>query len=266
MRSRWGGFMPAVALLLVCAAAWAGQATQPTVWEGVGIDEHLGAFVPLDARFTLEDGSPTSLGSLIHAPTILALVYYKCPNACDFLLTGMASVLKLLPATPGKDYQVITLTIDDHETVADALKSKKIGLESIEAPFPPEAWRFLTGKESDIRAVADAIGFHFVRNGDDFEHPLGLVILSPRGKIVRYITGTDFLPVDLKMSIMEASTGTVGPTIAKVLRFCFSYDPQNRAFIFNTLKVTAIVTILVACGLVLYLVLAARKRKATGRA
>jgi protein SCO1 len=259
--------MSALALLLACGTvAWAGAGATQSVWEGVGIEEHLGGVVPLDASFTLEDGSSTTLGSLIHAPTILALVYYKCPNACDFLLTGMASVLKLLPATPGKDYQVITLTIDDRETVADALKAKKIGLESIEAPFPSEAWRFLTGKESDIRTVADAIGFHFVRNGDDFDHPLGLVVLSPKGKIVRYITGTDFLPVDLKMSIMEASTGTVGPTIAKVLRFCFSYDPQNRDFVFNTLKVTAIVTILVACGLVLYLVLAVRKRKATGRA
>jgi protein SCO1/2 len=232
----------------------------------VGIEEHLGSTVPLDAAFTLEDGSPTTLGALIRSPTILALVYYKCPNACDYLLTGMASVLKLLPATPGKDYQVITMSIDEHESIADAKSAKKIGLESIEAPFPPDAWRFLTGTEKDIRSVADAVGFHYVRNGADFDHPLGLVILSPKGTIVRYITGTDFLPVDLKMSIMEASTGTIGPTIAKVLRFCFSYDPQNRNFVFNTLKVTGIVTVILASGLVLYLVLASRKRRATGRA
>jgi len=174
-------------------------------------------------------------------------------------------VIGRLPASPGKDYQVVTMTIDEHETLADARKAKRISLESIEAPFPSEAWRFLTGNVEDIRTVADAIGFHFVKNGEDFDHPLGLVILSPQGKIVRYMTGTDFLPMDLKMSIMEASAGTVGPTIAKVMRFCFSYDPRNHKFVFNILKVTAIVTLSVAFGLVFYLIMAGRKRRAAGR-
>jgi protein SCO1/2 len=205
------------------------------------------------------------LGDLIRKPTILALVYYRCPNACDYLLTGMADVIRLLDAVPGRDYQVITLTIDDRETIADAQKAKHIALESIMTPFPPTAWRFLTGGEKDIEAVANAVGFRYARNGDDFDHPLGLVILSPQGKIVRYMTGTDFLPVDLKMSLMEASTGTVGPTIAKVLRFCFRYDPQNRKLVFNTLRVTASVTLAIAAALVLYLIIASRRRRAEGR-
>jgi protein SCO1/2 len=221
--------------------------------------------VPLDARFTLEDGSTSALGDLLRAPTMLALVYYRCPNACDYLLTSMAGVIAAVDAVPGRDYQVVTLTIDARETTVDALKAKKIGLESIQEPFPPEDWRFLTGDEKNIRAVADAIGFHYVREGDDFDHPLGLVILSPQGKIVRYMLGTDFLPVDLKMSFMEASTGTVGPTIAKVLRFCLSYDPQNHRYVFNTLKVTGIVTLALAAGFVLYLVLSGRRRRAARR-
>ena len=113
--------------------------------------------------------------------------------------------------------------------------------------------------------MANAVGFRYTRDGDDFDHPLGLVILSPQGKIVRYMTGTDFLPVDLKMSLLEASTGTVGPTIAKVLRLCFSYDPQNKKLVFNTLRVTAIVTLAVAAALVLYLLIAGRRRRAAGR-
>jgi protein SCO1/2 len=258
-----GLLLAALALLASGALAFAhGETDAPEVWNGVGIEEHLGSFVPLDARFTLEDGSPVNLSELVKKPTILALVYFRCPNACDFLLTGMAGVIKLLPALPGTDYQVITMTIDESETLVDARKAKRIALESIEAPFPPEAWRFLTGSQ---HRVADAVGFHFVKSGDDFDHPLGLVILSPKGKIVRYMTGTDFLPVDLKMSIMEASTGTVGPTIAKVLRFCFSYNPQSRRFVFNTLKVTAIVTLLLASGLVLFLVLSGRRRRISRR-
>ncbi len=266
MRRARKALLAALAFALAGATLCFGQSNPPTgVFAGVGIEQHLGAFVPLDARFTLEDGSPAALRDLIHVPTVLALVYYRCPNACDYLLTGMASVLASVDAVPGRDFQVITLTIDPRETTIDALKAKKVGLESIEEPFPAEDWRFLTGDERNIRAVADAIGFHYVREGGEFDHPLGLVILSPKGKIVRYMTGTDFLPIDLKMSFLEASTGTVGPTIAKVLRYCLSYDPQKHGYVFNTLKVTGIVTLALAAGLVLYLVLSGRRRRAARR-
>jgi protein SCO1 len=258
--------LAALALALAGAVSCFADTSPPSgVFDGVGIEQHLGALVPLDARFTLEDGSTASLRDLLHVPTILALVYYRCPNACDYLLTGMAGVLASVDAVPGRDFQVLTLTIDDRETTADALKAKKIGLESIQEPFPADDWRFLTGDQTSIRAVANAIGFHYVREGDDFNHPLGLVILSPQGKIVRYMLGTDFLPVDLKMSLMEASTGTVGPTIAKVLRFCLSYDPQKHSYVFNTLKVTGIVTLALAAGFVLYLVISSRRRRAARR-
>lgn len=255
----------ALAALLAVPVVWAGQVS--AVFGGIGIEQHLGSYVPLDASFTNDDGKPVTLGQLIHAPTVLALVYYRCPNACDYLLTGLASVLRDVPATPGKDYQVLTMTIDPDETVADALKAKRIGIESVEADYPRDAWRFLTGSQASISAVASAVGFQYVKQGGYFEHPLGLVILSPQGKIVRYMTGTDYLPVDLKMSILEASTGTVGPTIAKVLRFCFSYDPQGRTIVFNALKVTGSVTLLVAAGLATYLVIAGRRRRSIrGRA
>ena len=245
-----------IALLLSVSAA-------PSV---VGIDEHLGAFIPLDARFTAEDGARLTLRELVHTPVILSMVYYRCPNACDFLLTGIADVLKSLPAQPGKDFTVITISIDERETPADAQAAKRIGLESIEKPFPQDSWRFLTGDMKSIESVADAIGFRFVKNGEDFDHPLGLVILSPQGKLVRYVNGTEFLPADLKMSLLEASTGTIGPTISKVLRFCFRYDPTSHLLVFNALKVTGIATLLVAAGLVLYLVLSGRQRRLKGKA
>jgi len=264
---RTGRYLVAAALAAVLAAPGVWAAQSAAVFGGVGIEERLGSYVPLDAPFTNDDGSTVTLGHLIQRPTVLALVYYRCPNACDYLLTGLASVLQDLPATPGKDYQVITMTIDPTETIKDALKGKRIGIESVENDFPPDAWRFLTGGQASITAVANAVGFHYVKEGDDFEHPLGLVILSPHGKIVRYMLGTDYLPVDLKMSILEASTGTVGPTIAKVLRFCFSYDPQGKTIVFNALKVTGSVTLLVAAGLATYLVIAGRRRRSIrGRA
>jgi protein SCO1/2 len=176
----------------------------------------------------------------------------------------MADALTSVPAEPGREYSVLTVSIDPGETAQDAAKAKKIAIESIQKPFPAEAWRFLRGDQGSIRTLADSIGFRFTRTGNDFDHPLGIVILSPDGKIVRYMNGTEFLPVDLKMSLMEASTGTVRPTIAKVVRFCFSYDARSHQFVFNTLKVSAIVIFLLAGSFVLYLVLSARRRRGEG--
>jgi protein SCO1/2 len=232
---------------------------------GVGIEERLGAYVPLDIRFFGEDGAPVSLRELVRTPTILSMVYYRCANVCDVLVMSIADVLRSLPGEPGRDFVVLTISVNDREIPADARKAKRIGLESIQKPFPGAAWRFLTGEDASIDAVADAIGYRFVQNGDDIDHPLGLVVLSPQGKIVRYMNGTSFLPADLRMSLLEASTGTIGPTISRVLRFCFRVDPASHTLVFNSLKVTATVTLLLALGLVLYLVVSGRKRRAKGK-
>ena len=230
----------------------------------IGIEEKLGGSVALDATFAAEDGSPITLRRLIHAPTILALVYYDCPNVCDLLLTGVAGALKGLDAEPGRDFNVVSISIDDRETPADARRAKRIGLESIEKPFPPASWRFLTGTPANIVAVADSVGFRFVRNGSYFDHPVGIIILSPTGKIVRYMSGADFLPADLKLSLLEASQGRVGPTIAKFFRICFSYDPGSHKLVFNTLRVLATVTLSLAGAFVIYLVVAGRRRRQQG--
>ena len=115
------GLLLAALMLAAAGAPVFAQAASPS--PAIGIEEHLGSYVPLDAKFTLEDGTPVALGDLVDKPTILALVYYRCPNACDFLLTGMASVLKLLPGTPGRDYQVVTLTID---TMGSSIQSSSL--------------------------------------------------------------------------------------------------------------------------------------------
>jgi protein SCO1/2 len=258
---RWFAAVIALALLMAGFSGAFGH-TGSEVGVDVGIEEKLGAFVPLDAAFTGEDGRPVSLREVIRVPTVLSLLYYRCANACDTVLVGEATAVRQLSGTPGKDYTLLTVSIDERETPVDALKARRIALASIQKPFPPEAWRFLTGSAESIDRLSDAVGFRFHRNGDDFDHPLGLVILSPAGKVTRYMIGAEFLPMDLSMSILEASAGRVGPTIAKMLRFCFSYDPQNRRFAFNTLKVSAVVILAVVCALGLYLVLTGNRRRA----
>ncbi len=256
MRALRAGAGLAMACLAAGGPAWAHTAQDSQL----GIEEKPGAQVPLEARFRDDDGREVSLGELIRRPTILSFVYFRCPNACDLLLSGTALALRPLTLQPGKDFQVLSVSIDERETPADAREARRIALASLPQDFPPQAWRFLTGSRESIERLSGAVGFHFRRQGEEFDHPMALIMLSPAGKVTRYLIGSEFLPLDLHMSILAASTGTIGPTVARVLRFCLHYDPNAGRYVFNTLKVTAVVTLTLAAAFVLYLVLGGRKR------
>jgi protein SCO1/2 len=254
-------FFVAVNLFFTVSAGWAqDEARGLTVPLEIGFDEKPGAFVPLDVPFVTEDGKGVVFGDVLRGPTILTIVYYKCPNACDFLLSGLAAVLRTYADKPDSAPNLVSMTIDELETPADATIAKNIAYEAIEKPFPRGKWKFLTGSRDSILRVTGAVGFKFNRTGADFDHPIGIIILSPKGKVVRYIIGTDFLPADIMMSLMEASTGTIQPTIARVLRFCFSVDPKNHRLVFNTLQVSGTVIFLFAGVFVLYLVFGKKRR------
>ncbi len=231
----------------------------------MGMDEKPGALVPLDVPFVTETGDSVRLKDLIKSPTILSLLYYKCPDACSTLLTAIAGVLRPFADKPEAAPNVITISIDENETPADAMKARTIALEAVQKPYPAKRWHFLTGPAQSVKKVADAIGFRYVKRGDEFDHPLGIIILSPQGKVTRYIMGTDFLPVDITMSLMEASTGTVQPTIARVLRACFSYDPKSHRFVFNILQVSATVIFSLLAIFIVYLIVSGRRRMARDR-
>jgi len=232
----------------------------PKEQPGVGLEEKLGQVVPLDLIFKDEKGNPVRLGQLIHRPTILAPVYYHCPDVCSLLLHNLARALNQLSSEPGKEYGVVAFSFDEQETPGLAIEKKGFYLKMIEKPFPEEAWRFLTDGPKNIHQLTEAIGFRFKREGKDFLHPVSLIILSREGKIVRYLYGADPLPLDLKMGLLEASEGRVGPTITKVLRFCFSYDPKGRKYVFNTLKVTGSVTLLFALSFAVFLFFKGKRR------
>ena len=236
----------------------------PKDQQKIGLDEKLGQLIPLDLTFNDENGNSVRLRQLIHTPTLLTPVYYHCPNVCSLLLQNLADVLNRLPAEPGKEYRILSVSFDETEKPDLALEKKRMYLNMIEKPFPQEAWRFLTGDKENIHKLMEAVGFHFKRVGEDFEHPVSLIILTPDGKINRYMNGTDILPFDLKMGLIEASQGRIGPTISKVVRFCFSYDPKGKKLVFNTLKVTGTVTLLFALSFVVFLLFKGRKQDPQG--
>ena len=233
---------------------------QPKDLVRIGINEKLGQVIPLDLTFHDENGNPVSLKQLIHTPTILAPVYLHCPNVCSLLLQNLADALNRLPAEPDKEYRVLSVSFDEREKPSFALERKKVYLQMIEKPFPQDAWRFLTGDKENIDKLMDSIGFHFKRVGGDFQHPVALIIVTPDGKITRYLYGSDLLPFDIKIALLEASQGRIGPTISKVVRFCFAYDPKGKKLVFNTLKVTGIVTLLFALSFIVFLLFKGKKQ------
>jgi protein SCO1 len=226
----------------------------------MGMDEHPGAMVPLDIPFVTEAGASVRLSDAVKGPTILSLLYYKCPDACSTLLTSIANVLRPFADKPESAPNVIIISIDENETPADAAKAKTIAFEALQKPYPAQRWCFLTGPAESIKKVTAAVGFRYVKKGNEFDHPLGLIVLSPKGKVVRYILGTDYLPMDISMSLMEASNGTVQPTIARVLRACFSFDPKSHRFVFNILQVSATVIFSLLGIFIVFLVVLGRKR------
>lgn len=236
-------------------------AAAPETSGTMGFDEREGAFIPAGLVFVNEQGDSVRPGEVIKGPTILSLVYFKCPNECGLLLSGIAKALQSFADKPETVPNVITLSIGDDETPADAVKARSIAFASLPKEFPADRWHFLIGPKGSVKKLADGVGFHFVKKGDDYDHPLGIIILSPKGKVVRYITGTDFLPVEIKMSLMEASSGTVQPAIARVLKACFSIDPKSHQLVFNILQVSATVIFSLLGLFIVYLVVSGKSRR-----
>lgn len=226
-----------------------------------GLAERLGNKIPLDLSFRDEDGKSVTLRELITGPTIIAPVYYQCPNVCSFLQGGLARVLPKLKLTPGKQYRVLSISFDETETPQLAADSKHNYFASMDNKYPAEAWRFLTGDRNNIQRLIDAAGYHVQRQGREFIHPVTIFVVSGNGTIVRYLSGTSFLPMDLGLALIEASEGRIGTTIRKVAAFCFSYDPHKKSYVFNLLRVAATVTIFTAVSFLVFLIITGRKRR-----
>ena len=205
----------------------------------------LASWAAVEAVFTAEDASKLRLGDLV----------------------GIAQALHGVDAEPGLAYRVVTVSVNEAEGPADALAKKSLALASVEKPFPATAWRFLVGSDPEIDRLADSVGFSYAKRGEDFDHPLGIIVLSPEGKIVRYLPGSVMLPVDVSMSLLEASSGLVGPTVATLLRLYLSYNPQSRQFGSDLLRVSGIVITILVGSLAACLALSgwARRRRPQGR-
>lgn len=234
---------------------------EPTVQ--VGLNERLGAKIPLDLVFRDETGRTRRLSELVTGPTIILPVYYSCTNVCNYLQEGLARVLPDMKLVPGKDYRVISLSFDERETPERAAKSKRMYQATMKGAFPEGNWTFLTGDADQIKKLTEAAGYRFQRQGNDFMHPVVSLVVAGDGMIVRYLYGTHFLPKDVTLALIEARQGRVGTTISRVVSYCFDFDPEKKSYQFNLLRVSA--TVIIFCVLLFLLFLIFGGKKGGGR-
>lgn len=226
----------------------------------VGVVEKLDSIIPMKLVFNDEQGVPVEIGSLINKPTILLFVYFDCPGICPALLSGTADVLERLDMKLGKDYEVVTVSFNPADSPPAAVRLKK---NYIHEKLQPDAssWHFLTGDSASIYTLTNAAGFYYQKAGVDYIHPSCLIILSPSGKITRYLYGTTFLPFDLKMALIEAQKGLSRPTINRVLEFCFNYDPDGRKYTLQVTKISATIIIFFAIVLLIILIIRSNRKR-----
>jgi protein SCO1/2 len=230
------------------------QENQPVQEQEIGIIEHLGEYAPLDLTFVDSRGDTVVLDSIVDKPTVISLVYYNCPGICSPLLSGKVDVLERLDMKPGVDYEAVTISFNPDDTPQLAREKKKNFFKAFrKGPFPEENWLWLTGDSVNIQQFTDAVGFKYKKVDQDYIHAGALIVLSKQGRISRYLRGIQFQPFDLKMALTEASEGRVGPTVNKVLLYCFSYDPEGKRYAFNFLRVFGTAFLVFLVGFIAFL-------------
>jgi protein SCO1/2 len=229
----------------------------------LGVYEQLDQYLADDLIFTDEKFEKVNLREAIVMPTVIALVYYECPGICTPLMNGLADVMKKSDMVLNKDYQVFTISFSHFEKTVLAQNKKKTYEKLVGKGDTENGWRFFTGDSITIRRLLDNIGYQIKQEGADFIHPATLVVLSPDGKITRYLHGTYFLPFDLKMALVEAGLGRSGATINKVLKFCFSYDAEGKRYVFNVTKVSGSIILLLALSFLGYLIFSGNRNTKT---
>jgi protein SCO1 len=207
----------------------------PQVLQKVGVSQHLNQQLPLGASFVDETGKTVKLGDYFGKhPAILSLVYYTCPMLCSEELDGLTSSLEMVKLNPGKDFDVVIISIDPSDTPEQAAKSKALYVKRYGRPETAAGWHFLTGQRPAIDAVTNAVGFGYVRvPGPDgklsqFAHASSIEIVTTEGKMAQYYLGVEYSPKDMLLGLIDASGNKIGSPVANILTYCYHYDPQTN--------------------------------------
>lgn len=226
----------------------------------VGIDEQLGNLLA-DAVFTDSEGNLVNLRELITVPTILVPIYFKCPDVCSLLQSSFSQILPSVPLEPGKEIQIISLSFDPRDTPEVAARAKKQYVAALQGGYPAEHWHFLTGDQEAIDKALGSIGYTVRRQGGLFAHPVAVVTIAPGGKVVRYLYGPGFLPMDITIAATKASEGITSLSVKRLLSMCYNYDPEGRRYVFSTLRVAGFSIMSFVVIFLAFLILGGKKKK-----
>lgn len=236
--------------------------TAPPTETAIGIDEHLDQYIPNDIFLTDENGQKVRMTDLIDKPTVINWVYYRCPGICSPLMEGLAKVMDQSDLVPGKDYQVLTISFDPEETIDLGIRKKTNYLNLVSKKDEiKKGWHFFVADSASIAKGTNATGFRYEKQGNNYVHAASICIVSPKGKITRYLNGITFLPFEFKMAIVESQKGLSAPTISKVLQYCFSYDPIGKTYVLNVTKIAGTVILFLAGLMFLYLIFKPKRKE-----
>ena len=230
-------------LLIICLTGLNSYSQTPLFNQQmqVGFEEKQGQYVDLGVKLVNESGDTVLLKDIINKPTILNLVYFQCAGTCSPLMWGISKFIDGVDLQLGKDYEVITVSFDPSERIKLGIDKKASYLSTMTKKEEAKSWLFFVSDSVNLAKLTKSVGFNYQKVNDQFVHPTGLIALAADGKIIRYLRGIDFLPFDIKITMVEAAKGKIGPSINRLLAVCYGYDSKGNQFVFNVTRVSAIV-------------------------
>jgi protein SCO1 len=251
-------------VLVFCASASAQLYREPQakppqgldpILTNVGVDQKLNSQIPLEAKFRDENGQPVVLKQYFDKPVILTLVYYTCPMLCSEVLNGTVSSLKPVKFDVGKEFNVVTISIDPKDTPGAAMGKKKMMMARYGRHGADQGWHFLTGDKENIDAVAKAVGWKYAydpRSGQ-YAHASAIMLLTPEGKVSRYFYGIEYSAKDIQFGIMDASQNKIGSIADQVVLYCYHYDPATGKYgvaVMRLVRGAGLLTVALICGFI----------------
>ncbi|HOJ74327.1 MAG TPA: SCO family protein [Phycisphaerae bacterium] len=253
---------------LAATTAWA--QTQPAILNEIGIDQKLGAQLPLELEFRDSNGNAVRLGQFFDGrkPAILTLVYYQCPMLCTLALNDTVRALKEIPQTIGEDFDVITVSFHPHETPGLAAAKKRNYVQAYGRESAEKGWHFLVGDETAINRLTRTVGFRYRwdENTNQYAHPTGLIVLTPTGAVARYFFGIGYDPKDVRLSLVEASQRKIGSFTDYLLLSCYHFDPNQGKYtwaVMSTVRAGGVMTLAGLGTLIVFLLRRERKQGAS---
>jgi len=239
----------------------------PEPLQKVAFEQRLGE--PLDLSLTLvdESGHKVVLGDLLtDRPAVLALVYYGCPMLCSLSLNGLASSLKAVDLDPGQEFDVLIASFDPEDTPADAREARERTLRLYNRSDTEQGWHFLTADQDTIAALTEAVGFRYVQDPEtgEFAHATGIVLLTPQGRISRYLLGVEYPPRDVRLGLIESGDEKIGTLVDQILLYCYRYDPTTgtySAMTMNLIRIGGVITVTIMAAFVILMLKRDKRQK-----